>query len=76
MVRPQGRIFSCCANFSDRREPIGTSLNVANKPSAVARAPVAAIVGVSPLCSNADVPLPRTPKTPQLTENPPPLLLN
>lgn len=47
-----------------------------DKPRTVARAPVAAIGGVSPLCSKADVPLPRTPKTPQLTENPPPLLLN
>ena len=41
-----------------------------------ARAPIAAIGGASPLCSKADTPLPRTPKTPQLTENLPPLLLN
>lgn len=70
-----GAHFSCRANFLDRREPTGTSSNVVNKPRAVARVPVAAIGGASPLYSRADVPLPRTPKTPQLTENPPlPLL--
>ena len=73
---PIGAHFSCRANFLDRREPVGTSSKVANKPRAVARAPVAAIGGASPHCSKADVPLPRTPKTPQLTENLPPLLLN
>lgn len=71
-----GAHFSCRANFLDRREPIGTSPNVVNKPCAVARALVAAIGGASPLYSRVDVPLPRTPKTPQLAENPPPLLLN
>lgn len=73
---PTGAHFSCRANFLDRREPIGTSSKVANKPRAVARAPAAATGGASPLWSKADAPLPRTPKTPQLTENSPPLLLN
>lgn len=40
---PTGAHFSCRANFLDRREPVGTSSKVANKPRAVARAPVAAI---------------------------------
>lgn len=40
---PIGAHFSCRANFLDRREPVGTSSKVANKPRAVARAPVAAI---------------------------------
>lgn len=39
---PTGAHFSCRANFLDRREPVGTSSNVANKLHAVARAPVAA----------------------------------
>lgn len=51
---PTGAHFSCRANFLDRREPIGTSSKMANKPRAVARAPTAAIGGASPLCSNAD----------------------
>ena len=51
---PTGAHFSCRANYLDRREPIGISSSVANQPRAVARAPVAAIGGVSPLCSNAD----------------------
>ena len=53
MVRPQGRIF-CRANFSDCREPIGTSSNVANKPRTVARAPAAAVRERHPPYSNAD----------------------
>lgn len=40
---PTGAHFSCRANFLDRREPVGTFSKVANKPRAVARAPVAAI---------------------------------
>ena len=51
---PTGAHFSCRANYLDRREPIGISSSVANQPRAVARAPVAAIGGASPLCSNAD----------------------
>lgn len=51
---PTGAHFSCRTNFLDRREPIGTSSKMANKPRAVARAPTAAIGGASPLCSNAD----------------------
>lgn len=51
---PTGAHFSCRANFLDRREPIGTSSKVVNKPRAVARAPTAAIGGASPLCSKAD----------------------
>lgn len=38
-----GAHFSCRANFLDRREPIGTSSNVVNKPRAVARASVVAV---------------------------------
>lgn len=40
---PTGAHFSCRANFLDRREPVGTSSKVANKPRAVTRPPVAAI---------------------------------
>lgn len=69
-----GAHFSCRANFLDRRESIGTSFKVVNKPRAVARAPAATRGGASPLCSKADMSLPHTPKTPQLTENLPPEL--
>lgn len=36
---PTGAHFSCRANFSDRRVPIGTSFKVANKPRAVPARP-------------------------------------
>ena len=42
-----GAHFSCRANFLDRRESIGTSFKVVNKPRAVARAPAATRGGAS-----------------------------
>lgn len=69
---PTGAHFSCRANFLDRRELIGTSSKVPNKPRAVARASVAAVKGRHPSTPMRTDSLPRTPKTPQLTENLPP----
>ena len=55
---PIGAHFSCRANFLDRREPVGTSSNVANKPRAVARAPVAAIGERRPTAPKRTCPYP------------------
>lgn len=55
---PIGAHFSCRANFLDRREPVGTSSKVANKPRAVARAPVAAIGERRPTAPKRTCPYP------------------
>lgn len=55
---PTGAHFSCRANFLDRREPVGTSSKVANKPRAVARAPVAAIGERRPTAPKRTCPYP------------------